>query len=266
MEIDFLIKVGILVITFIVAIIITVIVIKAIRNANKKHTRVFNSKYHSLDDKERGAAIVPSKRLPSSSNGHDQTYDLWLYLADNFEVTSGYKIVFIRESVEQNSGYVSKDAGPIVCLDKATNKLLVAIATTALKKSYYSLDEVFSPSGSNPGFLVAYIDVIPLQTWSQVTIMIKDNELRLYLDADVYSVSNTYELPSSSMIKSNEGNIYVGDPVHIARGYIANFRYYNHVINQKSLKRNYKEGPLKKNWLKWFGIQQYGVRSPVYRV
>jgi len=105
-------------------------------------------------------------------------------------VSSGYKVVFIRDSID-SSGVVSRDSGPIVCLDKNITWLLVAVSTNALKKSQYTLEEVFAPPASNPSFLTTYIDTNPLQKWSQVTVMLKDNELMLYLNSAIYYVANT---------------------------------------------------------------------------
>jgi|AntDeeMinimDraft_5_1070356.scaffolds.fasta_scaffold23982_2 hypothetical protein len=262
-------KIGIIAIVVVIGVLITVVVINQIKNATKKSRKVFSAAYQSLDDRDRGSIIVPSKKLPISQNGNDQTYDFWLYLSDNYEVSSGYKVVFIRDSVDNSSGLVSKDSGPIVCLDKNVNRLLVAVSTNALKKSEYTLEEVFSPPAVNPGFLTTYIETIPLQKWTQITVMIKDNELMLYLDAGIHSVANTAEMSmqiGDAMIKVNDGNIYISDPVRVAKGYIANFRYYNHILGQKTLRNNYNRGPMQSSWLKWFGVQQYGMRNPFYKL
>lgn len=263
---DKILKFGIIGVVLFVSVIVTIIIINRIKNVNKKSVKVLSAPYHNLDDRN-NSLIVPAKKLPISQNGTDQTYDFWLYLGDNFEATTGYKVVFSRDISDQPSGTVSKDAGPIVCLDKSVNRLLVAVPTNSLRKSQYTLDEVYASGSSNPGFLVTYIETIPLQKWTQVTVMLKDNELRLYLNASIYSAVSATEMSSgNAMVKINEGNLYIGDPMRIVRGYLSNFRYYNHVLPQMALKSNYTRGPMQSNWLKWFGLNQYGMRSPFYKV
>lgn len=261
-------KFGIIGVILFVSIIITIIIIiNKIKNVNKKSVKVLSAPYHNLDDRN-GSLIVPSRKIPISQNRTDQTYDFWLYLADKFEVSTGYKMVFIRDISDHPSGTVPKDASPIVCLDKNMNRLLVAIPTNALRKALHTLEEVFAPGAVNQGFLVSYIETIPLQKWTQVIVMLKDDKLRLYLNLNIYSAVSTTELPSgNALIKMNEGSLYIRDSMRIvSRGYISNFRYYNHVLSPLALKNNYTRGPMPSNWLKWFGLNQYSVCSPFNKV
>lgn len=263
-------KIIAIVIVMILIVIVTFWIIYKMRKGDKEETLLIEEPYIQLDDRSKVPIVVSSDSMPSSAVGNEYTFNFWIYLSDNYDATTEHKLLMYRG--ERESSNASQPAvlksytSPIVVMDKSTNKMHIAIATKNVTTSN-SLDDIFSPNSSvSHYFLKTSIDYIPLQRWVNVTVMVIDNVLRVYLNGDIYSVVSTSEMTGSPSVKMNDDDLVVGHTGTIVRGFFANPHYFNHAIPQYKIRKMYNSGPITKSWLSYIGLGKYGVQSPIYKI
>ncbi len=233
----------------------------------KESTRLFNMKQ---------PLRIDSALLPPTLNGQEYTFSTWLYLVE-YPPMDSHALLFCRGG----SGQSVNGSNPIVFLNKGTNRLHVAVKTTLVPETPSDLDpqvqgnaildKVMDPRN---GYLTATIDYVPLQRWVHIAFVIQDNLLTLYLDGDIYTVSNVFDLPRRSpttprpIFAGTNGDIYVGALPNLTaqpRAFIAKTQYFNFGLMHKDIKATYTAGPTMNTILSALGLN-YGLRSPVYRL
>ena len=260
----------VILIVMLIIVFVTIWIINKIKNGSKKQKELTPQKYMQLNSKRDIPYTISSEELPVAAMGNDFTMSFWIYLAENYEQSANHKIIFYRGEQEGTSvtPFMLKPSCPIVAMDRDTNKMHIGVATTRVNDSM-SIDEIFTMTNlSDKRYLVSSIEYVPLQRWVNVTIMIIDNVMRIYLDGDILSVASTSEIKGSPGIIASENDIIVGSSNQSmnVQGHFANFRYFNHSIPQTKVKGIYRAGPVKSSWLKYISLGNYGLRTPIYKI
>lgn len=99
----------------------------------------------------------------------------------------------------------------------------------------------------------------------------KDNILTVYMDGDIYSVTTTADIRVSSgkprpVVRSSFGDGFIGDISNSTPGFISKLAFYNYALTQDEILTIYNNGPVTKSMLSFFGIANYGLRSPIYNL
>ena len=259
-----------IIIALILIVIIVVYIVYRIKRSDlqnvvivKSSTRLFNNKDPFKFD---------AHNLPPTLNGQEYSYSMWLYLVE-YPPMDNHALVFCRGGSGQN---VDK-SNPIVFLDKATNRLHVAVRTTMPTSDEVTLDfanpldHVLEKSKS--GFLTASVEYVPLQRWVHVVFTVQDNLLTLYLDGDIYTVANIFDMPKPAgtrpVFAGTSGDVFVGSLPNLPtqpRAFIGKMQFYNFALMHKDVRTIYSEGPSKRSILTRMGLPEYGVRTPIYRL
>lgn len=208
---------------------------------------------------------VPSSKLPPTVNGQEFSYSFWLYLTD-YQPTAAHKLLMLRSG----NGAI-KGAHPAVFLDARTNKMYI-VARTSTSTTVTTLTDMLDKTQNK--HVVAVIEYVPLQRWVNVVFVQQDNLLTVYMDGDMYTVENVHDLynpvlsSDRPIFSGQSGDVMVGAVATTSRtsGFISRVQYYNYGLTQNNVKNLYAKGPVDSSVLSSFGISEYGIRTPVYRV
>lgn len=257
----------------IVLIFLTIYIVYKIQSKDTTTSKLMDENFVNLEDKRKMPYLIPSDRLSKSVRGQEYTLNFWIYLSDNYDATTQHKIIIQRgQELSGSAIVIEPTTSPIIAMDKDNNQMLFAVSTTQVKNAM-PLDKVFERDVLTRQFvspyLVTAIDYVPLQRWINVTMIVIDNILRVYIDGDIYSVVTTNDIKGATgvpLIKMNDGDMYIGSSTYPTKGHLAKLSYSNYAIPQSTLKSMYSKGPSEKSWLSFVGLGRYGVQSPVYRI
>lgn len=265
--------IALIVVIMIVIIIIIVYIFKMIKS-NKLKNVVLHSEMIILDDQKMLGPISSDKIGNMTGNGQEYSYSFWLFLSNSYQTTSSHKILFYRGETTGSADTTSfnPSTSPIIALDKNSNKMYIIVATN--NSMEVSLDEIINPASNtnDKGYLKATIDYVPLQRWIHIGVCVKDINLYVYTDSEVYTVKTIYDIkkPADStnarpLIKGTSGDIVIGNDALIS-GFLSYTQFFNYSLSHKEIIKLYKNGPVKSSWLSWIGLGNYGVRSPIYEI
>ncbi len=263
-------KIVTVILIMIIIVIVTFWIVNKIRKGNRSEKVLTQDRYLQLNDSSVVPRSVSSNKMPSPANGNEMTYNFWIHLSDNFSQSQRNKLIFFRGQRDQDSNNIirlMKGAGPIVVIDPKSNKMKFAISTS--KSNAAELDAIFDPNNTEyKKYLHTFIEYIPLQRWVNICVMIIDNSMRVYMDGDIYSVVSTNELQDTPSLNPSEDELQIGSDIgsHQTEGHLSNMRYFNYTLSQDKIRGLYRRGPFPKSWLNTFGIQNYGVQSPIYKI
>jgi hypothetical protein len=219
-----------------------------------------------------GAALAPMGLLPESIAGNEFTISAWLYIDNLHDKPDDNKVIMY-----QGGATSFENASWLVYMDANTNKLTVALTTTGVDGTYMPISGPNSKMSlkdvdKDKFFLKASIDYVPMQKWVLVAFTVKDTNLTVYLDGELYTVSTVYDLPLRTndirpIVPRPKGDIVVGAPsgtIGVA-GYIGRPRYSNYSMTMKQIKGVYEQGPYAtSSVLRYLGIPNLAFRSPIY--
>ena len=209
----------------------------------------------------------PAGSLPTATNGTEFGYSLWLYV-DNVSITTDHKNVLYRgnSSTFANGTF-------FVYMDATTNALYASVRTSGVADESAGSSPMLNDIKNNKYFLQSTIDYIPLQRWVCVSYTVKDTTLSTFMDGDLYSVTSIYDLPvkpdgSRALVSKQAGDVMMGGKIgnDSFNGYLGNCLYYNFALTINEEKVVYRKGPYQATWLSYFGFNNVGLRSPVYRI
>jgi hypothetical protein len=209
--------------------------------------------------------MIPSAKLSTSNRGQEFAYSFWIYLGE-YSTTSQHKLIIQRGSPEPKEA-ISKlnfNSNPIIALDKGTNMMWFALPTTNTTGEN-SLDDIFN---KNANHLVSKIEYVPLHRWVFISMVLKDNIMTIYLDGDIYSVTTTSDIISTTrpIVNQTSGDALLGNNKHYTTSFISKMNAYNFALTQNEILKKYNQGPVNKSILSVFGLANYGVRNPVYNL
>lgn len=269
----------VLIVVAMFAIVLIVVYIVSMVKKNKLQNVSLQTSMIGLNDRNIVPYKVDASQMSLVSNGQEFSYCFWIILSSTYDSTSDHKLVFQRGNapVTSSTGQTrySSNTNPIVLLDKTTNKMYICVATSQVSQSSMVASDILHTNSLNQydsGFMVSVIDYVPLQRWVFVGIVIQDTTLYVFLDGDLYSATTVYDVSSAShsqvrpMIRGTNGDLLVGEKANTTQGYISNSKFFNYALTQKEMQSNYNAGPVKNSILSIFGLNNYGVRSPIYQV
>lgn len=270
-----------LVIAAMIVLVIVVIYIISMVKKTKLQNVVLQNNLIGMDDRATVPYAVPAGNMSLVSNGQEFSYSFWIFLGSSYAATNGHKMIMQRgntNTYQSNVIYISSSTSPLIMLDAVSNRMYFAVATNTITTTSMTPAQVLHKNSSgkyDSGYLVTYIDYVPLQRWVNVALVVKNTAIYVYMDADLYSVASLSDLASAStntstgpnaMIAGTSGDMAIGDNKNNTPGYISLMRFFNYAIGQPDLQSLYSAGPALSSWLSYIGLGNYAVRSPVYEI
>lgn len=287
----------VLILAALFTIVLVVIYIVSMVKKNKLQNVVLHDKIITLDNRDAVPYTVEANTMSLVTQGQEFSYSMWIYLGEHYEPTTDHKLIFQRGNSSipttsttptqaQPAGAAAPaapvglytqyntNANPIIFLDKNTNKMYFAISTTAVQTSK-TLDEIIAKHPTTnryvSGYLITQIDYVPLQRWVNITLAVKDNTAYVFMDGDMYSaVSVSDVIPPNStqrpVLRGTNGQATIGDKRYSTKGFVSLTRYFNYSLTQSEVKDLYNSGPMKKSVLAFIGLDNYGLRAPIYNI
>lgn len=240
--------------------VIIVFIVILIRRSSKQGSLLLSTPYR-LD--KRAAKTVSSGKIVATANGQEFTYAFWLFLGDKYETTAHPKVLLHRGS----ETLTVDSSNPVIYLDGQSNKLTVALATTAsTNPSSLPIDAI----KNSTAYEKLDINYTPLQRWVHVAVSVQDNVSVLYLDGQLHVVKTLTNTDSSSstnrMLKGTVGDVHIGDGAYGTYGYITKLEFFNYFMTQTEAQALYEQGPNTGNaFTRMLGLSAYGMRTPIYR-
>ena len=258
-------------------VVIIFVVVSMLRN-NKMKSVVLHSNMIDLGNRNIVPYTVESEKLPNISNsGQEYSYSFWIFLGNKYDRTNNHKLLLSRGNSEvvpssSTTPSFSSLTNPIIFMDSASNKLYVAISTTRATDVNVTLNDIVENS-ADKGYILSYIDYIPLQRWVNVIVSIKNTYVNVYFDGDLYTVNTVHDIvnvsdtgKSQPMIRGTTGQITIGNNNSSIYGQLSMTQIFNYSLSHKEVKKIYKKGPVRSSWLSIIGLGNYGVRTPIYEI
>lgn len=229
----------------------------------------------TLDDSREIPFKADASKMDLANAGQEFSLNFWIYLNPKYEATSNHKLVLARGVLPDTAnGNVDFNANPIVFMDKSTNRMYIALSTNLVTSANISLNDIIARDVQGRyvnGFVVSYVDYVPLQRWVNVSITVRDNSAYVFVDADMYSAMTVNDILLSKVnkrpiIRGTNGDLVIGSRSATVNGYIAYTSYYNYALTQKEIRNIYSRGPYPKSLLSFIGLSSYGLRSPLYKI
>lgn len=205
--------------------------------------------------------IINESLLPPTLNGQEFTYSFWIYLIEYTQVSLP-RVIFYRGNKDRPN--------PIVGMDPNTNRLTFAVRVSTSQLVTEAHEALTNPAKK---YMHVVCDYVPLQRWVNITVTVQDTMLTLYLDGEIYTVSNVYDLQAKDpttvrpTISGTTGSITVGsDNNATTRGYISRLQFCNYAVMPDDVRTIYNAGPTSSSLMTRLGLPSYGVRSPLYKV
>ena len=266
----------ILIVVAMFIIVLIVIYIVSMVKKNKLQNVSLQQSMIGLNDRNVVPYKVDASQMSLVNNGQEFSYCFWVILNSTYDSTTDHKLVFQRGNTPVTAGGQTKyssNTNPIVLLDKTTNKMYVCVSTSQVSSPSMTATEILHTNSLNQfdsGFMVSVIDYVPLQRWVFVGVVIRDTTLYVFLDGDLYSATTVYDVGTNSkvrpMIRGTNGDLIFGEKMNTTQGYISNTKFFNYALTQKEMQSTYNAGPVKTSLLGMLGINNYGVRSPIYEI
>lgn len=263
----------ILIVAAMFILVLVVIYIVAMVKKNKLQNVSLQENMISLSNREVVPYVIPASNLSLVTNGQEFSYSFWIILNSNYDTTSEHKTVIQRGNMPDTSTF-STNTNPVIFLDKIVNKMYVCVSTTQVTKKMKP-SEILSKDNQgryNSGYMISSIDYVPLQRWVFVGVVVKDYTMYIFLDGDLYSATTVYDVAATAnsnarpIVKGTNGDIIIGEKVNTTKGFVSNSKFFNYGLTQKEMQENYNQGPNKTSLLSMFGLNNYGVRSPIYEI
>lgn len=224
---------------------------KTCKTLLKKERKLFNS----------NSLIVQEKKVGTSRMGQSYALSLWLYIFD-FKPSDKGKLIFMRRSTNENNKL--HGVTPIVFLDASTNKLHICALTNKTTGTVVptNLTDTIIKSNVNR-YINVTIDYVPMQRWCNVTMVVQDYMLSVYLDGSLYAVESIYDaMPSAStplrpLFEASMGDAVIGNDgrslssdVH---GYVSNVKFMSYAPTIGEVERIARSGPTDSAMQRLFG-------------
>lgn len=270
-------KIVIIIVVMLVIVFVAMYIVNLFKSNSLKEVKLTN-KVLKMDDRSTLPLIINSSSITSAMRGQEFSFNFWIYLSDTYDKTSQHKIIFQRGNDTTSNGttlpsLLNEKTNPIVAMDKDTNRMMVAVNTSNVKAGM-TLTDIFKKDPITKRYkgpyLITSIDYIPLQRWVNITLTVRDNMLCLFMDGDLYSIVTTVDAAGENgnipFLRIPTGSLTIGDPRNSTRGFLTKFNYYNYALAQNQIQKIYNEGPASAGFLSWFGLNRYGLRSPIYEI
>lgn len=252
----------------VVLVMVIVFIVMRVKKGSMSSVNLLTSQVVLANPMSGGFNAIPGAVLPNAANGTEFSYSMWLFV-ENISITDDHKIVMFRGN---SSSFANGSF--FVYVDAKTNALHTSVRTNgAIDETSTSQTPTLTDIQHNKYFLRSTVEYVPLQRWVNVSISVKDAVMTSYLDGELYSVTSIYEMPmkvdgTRPLVAKQAGDVMVGGKTGNEgfNGYIGNCKYYNYAISVPEAHSIYEKGPYKTSWLSYLGLDNVGVRSPVYLI
>lgn len=271
--------VGTVMLMLTIIVVAIVYIMRSMRTSRSQQIALVTSPI-DLSEKKSLPKLISGKDIPIVTLGKSFSFSFWLFLSDGYKATNDHKRILSRG--------VGSSTNPLVFLHKSTNKLYIAIATNQVIRNDISLDEILEVDQDGfytSGYLVSQVGYVPMQRWVSFVVSIQDDTIMIFVDADLYSVSNVTDVStqqgsqnatqdvaqisntsSRPIIRGTAGDISVGDVRNSCAGFLTKLVYNNFALNANSINLLYSSGPGQPNILGAIGMPSYSLRYPVYKI
>lgn len=237
--------------------------------------------------------LASENQLPKNTNGKEYSYSFWLYV-DDLNESSNHNLIFLKTGSSSLTDINFKDTNVIAYIEKNTNKLKLKFrtanadqnnVTVAVDDSVRGIDGKLNVKGVTQDITLnndmCYyadfsIDYLPLQRWVNISIIVDNNLISVFIDGQQKATKVLSEAPVgcdsklTGIISNKAGNIFIGsDPknkLQSFKGTISRFIVFNYAITMDHIATIYKGGAIEKSVLGKVGLPLYGLRNPLYRV
>lgn len=158
---------------------------------------------------------IPLKRSLNETEGIEFSYTLWMFIDDLTYKQGTLKNVFCKGTYDFQTGTMC----PALFIDKNTNTLLLFVNTY-----------------SEP-YVVKEITNIPLNKWFHVSIVLKNQNVDIFING---LIKKRMTLPS--LPKQNFSDLYINRDGGYS-GYLSRMRYYNYAITYAQVEGEVSRGP-----------------------
>jgi hypothetical protein len=224
---------------------------------------------------------VDSDKIPSLDNGLEYAMSFWVYV-DSVSTSDKYKKVLTLGTT---------DACSFMCvMDKGTNRMYMGFKLSNCAEAQRKIDAVESAfdayalartnngnpnAGKSPnevlGQMIVPIEYVPLQRWVNITFVVNQDIITLYLDGDIYSVSSVDSFvsadnagrPISATVSPPMGSLIVGSSIDGINGFVSRVQFFNYAISVYHARMLYASGPINRGILGYVGMPRYRLQWPV---
>lgn len=269
----------IVIVAMLVLVVIVIYIVNMMKNSKLQNV-VLQKDLITLDNRSMVPYKIPSANMSLISNGQEYSYSFWIFLGSSYTSTSGPKIIMQRGNTSSYVGSnlsIQTGTSPLIMMDQASNKMYFCVATSKANASLAPSSIIQTDANGKfveSGYIVTYIDYVPLQRWVNIALVVKNTSIYVYMDADLYSVASLSDMTRTTasvtnvnpIIMGTSGDMTIGDNVNSTSGYVSMARFYNFALGQPDIAKMYNNGPSMASWLAYLGLGNYGVRSPIYEV
>lgn len=238
--------------------------------------------------------VASENQLPVNSNGKEYSYSFWIYV-DDLNDSSNHNLIFLKTGSSSLDDINFKDTNVIAYIEKDSNKLKLKFRTAnadqnnvtiAVDGTVKGIDGKLNIKGTTDESItlnndMCYysdftIDYLPLQRWVNISIIVDNNLISVFMDGEQKATKVLSEAPSgcesklTGIISNKSGNIFIGSDtknnLQAFKGTISRFIAFNYAITMDHVATIYKTGAIEKSVLSKVGLPLYGVRNPLYRV
>jgi hypothetical protein len=256
-------------ISFILLVVVLIYIIYRIRKYSLRGVDLMSDQVINANPMAGEFYRANAATLPDLVQGNEFSISFWMFV-DNLvdKPLQNHKIIMYQgnpTSYENGTFFVFMDGN--------TNKLYIRVRTNGTiddktqQAKVVGLPEILA----NPFYVSATLDYVSISRWIHIAFTVKDGNLALFMDGDLYTVSTVYDLPlrqgdARPVIPKPSGDIMMGGRkgaigIH---GYLASAQFFNYALTLKEVQRKYGEGPYALSFLRYFGMPNVSIRSPFY--
>lgn len=194
---------------------------------------------------------------------------------DTIKSTVGGKVYDVN-----GNGYTVGGTSPSFTATGAPDGPLYFTKSNKNSRTFHKYDRDDNEIGVNDTWSGITIDYIPLQKWTNITYVVKEQVIIVFVDGDIYK---TITRGSNKLVQHDTANLYIGGTTAIPQskstgdsdldqskapttfdGYLSKFEYFNYALPLSSVTNIYSKGPIDKGLVDTLGLPNLGVQSPVY--
>jgi hypothetical protein len=231
-----------------------------------------NTAMNQVNKNSEGETIT----LPTLNNGNEYSFSYWIFLNQSNQSQQPKLVMTLGGSTLDSSNI-------IMYLDPSYNKMHILFknndSTATAGQDLNNLSTLHNTPSCK--FYKMMIPYVPITRWINITVVVDDNYIQLFMDGELRQVIDTSEsfdiqdgtttTPCGSPTLSqpeNNSNFYVGGAPGALKmdGFISKLKFFNYALTIDHAKMVYKTGPVHQSILSKLGLPLYGIRNPFYRV
>lgn len=247
-------------------------------------------------------AKLPSIGESQNSEGNQYTVAFWMYLTSYTQTPGFHKMVLYRgdrESVQAANPIIMMDEVSNK-LHFVVKTLGSTLSSSDAKIDYKTLKPIVDRNlfanrslrvddVDTNKHLVLTINSVPFNRWVHIAMSVKDNVVTLFQDGAIHSIKTTNDFKQLKPVEedqrgnvkpffkqdlsidSSTGSFYVGRNTAVGgrnsyNGFFSKLDFATFAMTVGDVHRIYEKGPYPSTLLQKVGINNYGIRTPVYKM